>query len=342
MVPGQGQDDGTVDLATAIQIFEQVRRGYSFEEFLNHDDLRSDMQNAIEARGLSCSVEDLLWPLFAERRHEAGLPESKKEYPHPSLDDSLRREIDALAVRFREEHGDKTIERLLIDCATRAELTAALLALGVPQHLLPTARRAAQNVTKTKERLAAAKLYAAQGGGRPKATVLPLPPPNPQIAVVEKALAALAVTQPAAAEAARRVLRELKARDGQPVFRANVLAVYGGKCAISGCGTLAALQAAHIEPFVGPDSHRITNGMALRADLHSLFDTDLLGIEPKTGRVYVHPDIQKNGDYPELDGISISAPIHAQAAPEKKAMEARWKSFQQRCGLPLEKPGTGN
>lgn len=335
MVPGQGQDDGTADLTTAIDIFEQVRRGYSFEEFLNHDDLRSDMRNTIEARGLSCSVENVLWPLFAERRHEAGLPESKKEYPHPSLDDSLRREIDSLAVRFREEHGDKTIERLLVDTVTRAELTTALLAIGVPQHLLPTARRAAQNVTKTKERLAAAKLYAAQGGGRPKATVLPLQPPNPQIAIVEKALAALAATQPAAAEAARRVLRELKARDGQPVFRANVLALYGGKCAISGCGTLAALQAAHIEPFKGPDSHRITNGMPLRADLHNLFDADLLGIEPKTGRVHVHPDIRKNRDYAELDGMSISLPLHAQATPETKAMQDRWHRFQQRCEKPL-------
>ena len=330
MAPGQGQDDGTADLTTAIDIFEQVRRGYSFEEFLNHDDLRSDMRNKIEARGLSCSVENVLWPLFAERRHEAGLPESKKEYPHPSLDDSLRREIDALAVRFREEHGDKTIERLLVDTVTRAELTTALLAIGVPQHLLPTARRAAQNVTKTKERL-----YAAQGGGRPKATVLPLPPPNPQIAVVEKALAALAATQPAAAEAARRVLRELKARDGQPVFRANVVAIYGGKCAISGCGTLAALQAAHIEPFKGPDSHRITNGMPLRADLHNLFDADLLGIEPKTGRVHVHPDIRKNGDYAELDGMSISLPLQAQATPETKAMQDRWHRFLQRCEKPL-------
>ena len=337
MAPGQGQDDGTVDLTTAIDIFEQVRRGYSFEEFLNHDDLRSDMRNAIEARGLSCSVENVLWPLFAERRHEAGLPESKNEYPHPSLDDSLRREIDALAVRFREEHGDKTIERLLVDTVTRAELTTALLAIGVPQHLLPTARRAAQNVSKTKERLAAAKLYAAQGGGRPKATLLPFPPPNPQITVVEKALAALAATQPAAAEAARRVLRELKARDGQTVFRANVLALYGGKCAISGCGTLAALQAAHIEPFVGPDSHRITNGMPLRADLHNLFDTDLLGIDPVKGHVHFHPEIRKNGDYAELEGTSISPPLHPHAAPETKAIEDRWQRFQERCERPLDK-----
>jgi hypothetical protein len=37
------------------------------------------------------------------------------------------------------------------------------------------------------------------------------------------------------------------------------------------------------------------NGLLLRADLHTLFDLNFLGIEPDTLTVRVHPSAQKEG-----------------------------------------------
>lgn len=335
MTARRRNEDEQGDLATAVSLFEEVRQGYSLEEFLNHDDLLNDLAAAIEQRGLSCSVEAVLRPLFTERRREAGLPETTNEFPHRAIDDPLRREVDALAVRFREEHGDKTIENLLIDPATRSQLTFELRAIGVPEGLLPTARRAAQNVTKTKARLAEAKAYAAAGGGRPAVSVVPLPPPSKGIPIIEKALAAIAAQEPASVEPARRVLAELKVRDGQAVFRANVLMVYGNRCAVSGCSTAAALQAAHIEAFSGMHSHRISNGLPLRADLHNLFDADLLGIDPDTKQIHLHPEIATAGDYANIDGATLALPLHGAATPDDAALRARWKRFTMRRKMPL-------
>lgn len=336
MTARRRNDDEQVDLATAVSLFVDVRQGYSLEEFLNHDDLLAHLENAIDQRGLGCSVEAVLRPLFTERRREAGLPETTREFPHPALDEALRREIDALSVRFREEHEDKTIESLLIAPASRAELTAELRGIGVPEDLLPTARRAAQNVTKTKARLAEAKTYAAQGGGRSRLAVLPLPPPNENLPVIEKVLASISDTEPAAAEVARRVLAELKARDGQAVFRTNVLLVYGQRCAVTGCSTAAALQAAHIQPFDGMHAHRITNGLPLRADIHNLFDADLLGVDPDTKQIHLHPEITEAGDYADIARASLALPVHSAATPEDAALRERWKRFTARCDKPLK------
>lgn len=335
MSGGRRKEDLPVDLSTALELFERVRQGYSLEEFLNHDDLLEDLAAAIEQRGLQCSGEEVLRPLFTERRREAGLPETTHEFAHSALDDELRREVDALAVRFREEHNDKTIESLLIDPLTRTELTLALRSIGVPEKLLPTARRAAQNVTKTKARLAAAKAYAAQGGGRPSPSLQPLPAPDPGLSVLDSELAAISAKAPAIVETARRVLAEMKARDGQSVFRSNVLALYGSRCAVSGCSTAAALQAAHIEPFDGAHTHRISNGLPLRADLHNLFDADLLGINPDTKRIHLHPEITKAGDYADIDGVVLAAPLHAAANPEEGALRERWKRFNARRNASL-------
>lgn len=335
MTPRRRHDDEQVDLETAVALFEGVRQGYSLEEFLNHDDLLNDLTDAISQLGLDCSTEAVLRRLFTERRREAGLPETTREFPHPAIDEPLRREIDALAVRFREEHDDKTIESLLIAPAPRAELTAAFRGLGVPDELLPTARRAAQNVTKTKARLAEAKAYAAQGGGRLRLSVPTFPALDKSIPIIENWVATVTEQEPTAAETARRVLAEIKARDGQLGFRTNVLLAYGRRCAISGCSTAAALEAAHIEPFDGMHSHRITNGVLLRADIHNLFDADLLGIDPDTKRIHLHPEITKAGDYADVDGSFLAAPMESFAMPEDAALRQRWERFTARCDRPL-------
>ena len=48
---------------------------------------------------------------------------------------------------------------------------------------------------------------------------------------------------------------------------------YGGRCAITGYDVEEALQAAHIVPYLGPQSNTVNNGLLLRADVHNLFDS---------------------------------------------------------------------
>ncbi len=51
----------------------------------------------------------------------------------------------------------------------------------------------------------------------------------------------------------RRKLAEIVERRGQPVFRRKLVAAYDGKCAITGCDAVAALEAAHLKPYCGPE-----------------------------------------------------------------------------------------
>ncbi len=75
-------------------------------------------------------------------------------------------------------------------------------------------------------------------------------------------------------------LAEITKRQGQPEFRKSLLQAYHGKCSITGFDVEDALEAAHIIPFYGEQSQSITNGILLRADIHTLFDLYLLSIDP--------------------------------------------------------------
>jgi putative restriction endonuclease len=72
----------------------------------------------------------------------------------------------------------------------------------------------------------------------------------------------------------RRLVEALSVvREGQGAFRVRVLDAYGRRCAITGERALPTLDAAHIQPYRGPASNHIQNGLALRADIHRLYDS---------------------------------------------------------------------
>lgn len=70
------------------------------------------------------------------------------------------------------------------------------------------------------------------------------------------------------------------ARVGQALFRSQVLRNYNGTCVISGSRQEEVVQAAHIIPFAVLPRHDVTNALALRADLHALYDLGLIAIDP--------------------------------------------------------------
>jgi hypothetical protein len=95
-------------------------------------------------------------------------------------------------------------------------------------------------------------------------------------------------------------------RPYQRAFRLALMDRYNA-CAITRMGYPAVLQAAHIVPF----SKNLTlrddpaNGLLLRADIHLLFDSLRLSINPLTMQVAVCPDARAAG-YGKVDGRVVS------------------------------------
>jgi putative restriction endonuclease len=107
-------------------------------------------------------------------------------------------------------------------------------------------------------------------------------------------------------------------RPGQSRFRNAVLEAYGRRCAISGESTEEILEAAHIQPYAGPHSDHVQNGIALRTDLHRLFDAGLLTIEAeRTIRV---SNFITSAAYRNLKGQSIHLPDNEQHYPSQAAL----------------------
>lgn len=75
-------------------------------------------------------------------------------------------------------------------------------------------------------------------------------------------------------------LRETVAREGQGAFRVRLLDAYAGRCAITGEHTGPVLDAAHIQPYLGPRSNHVQNGLLLTKEFHALLDEGYLGITP--------------------------------------------------------------
>ncbi len=119
--------------------------------------------------------------------------------------------------------------------------------------------------------------------------------------------------------------RQIKERRGQSAFRNALRHRYGDVCLISRCTELHVLEAAHIKPYLGQPDHHPENGLLLRADLHTLFDLDKIGIEPETLTIHVHPSIMAPL-YRKLDGKTLQC---ARNRPSEIALRSRWESYSQ-------------
>ncbi len=123
-------------------------------------------------------------------------------------------------------------------------------------------------------------------------------------------------------EARKRVLVEIARRQGQTKFRQTLLKAYDYKCAITGFDAGEALEAAHIIPYAKTENSDPTNGLLLRADLHTLFDLNLIAIHPETLQVSLHPDLQ-NTEYRTINGKQIRIPEMATLRPNPHALRQK-------------------
>lgn len=104
----------------------------------------------------------------------------------------------------------------------------------------------------------------------------------------------------------RKILAAIRIRAGQPAFRARLLEIYGAQCAVTDCDAPEALEAAHVISYAAGGTYDESNGLLLRADLHTLFDKGLLAFDPRR-RLLVHYSIQGT-DYASFQGTRLRDP----------------------------------
>ena len=97
--------------------------------------------------------------------------------------------------------------------------------------------------------------------------------------------------------ARQKKLIEQMRRPDQQLFSKRIRRNYRGKCAVTGCVTPAALEAAHISIKNGLDNKRTrddnnpNNGILLRSDIHALFDMLLITLSEDGTRIEVSPQL---------------------------------------------------
>lgn len=108
---------------------------------------------------------------------------------------------------------------------------------------------------------------------------------------------------------------ETAIRPGQGEFREVCLDAFGRRCGLSGCEVEAALDAAHIVPWIDGGPHREGNMLLLRADLHRLFDRHELAISPHDLMPVLSPRLRTNEAYVDL----LRSPL-AGGQPNRRAL----------------------
>src|SRR2546423_8224434 len=118
----------------------------------------------------------------------------------------------------------------------------------------------------------------------------------------------------------KRVISTIVQRQGQPEFRRELLEAYNGQCAISGYNVVEALEAAHILPYGGPQTNHLSNGLLLRADLHTLFDLGLIAIDTRSMAVIISPRLIGTA-YEEFAGKKLNIPQNKSMQPNRVALD---------------------
>ena len=158
-----------------------------------------------------------------------------------------------------------------------------------------------------------------------------LPSLEQTVAAAEEEAQREADTEPPPADdydARNRVIKRAVARRGQPKFRSKLMSAYSGRCAVTGYEARAALEAAHLRPYRGPDSNTLSNGLLLRADIHTLLDLGLLALNPRTREVAVSR-LLAGTQYESLSGVRLAEPTLESQRPSQDALDVLWHYFTQ-------------
>lgn len=95
---------------------------------------------------------------------------------------------------------------------------------------------------------------------------------------------------------------------------------YERRCAVTGCTVEAVLEAAHISPYRGDHTNDVTNGLLLRADIHTMFDCGLIKVDGDY-RITTDVHIREVYDLPAV----ITLPTDPARQPNPEALNLKWK-----------------
>jgi len=105
----------------------------------------------------------------------------------------------------------------------------------------------------------------------------------------------------------------VRVRVGQARFRQALLSETGSLCALTGAAPPAALEACHLYSYAKVGEHHVCGGVLLRRDIHRLFDSGLLAVNPQTLKIDVASSLGEFPVYASLAGHTVSALSSAKA-----------------------------
>lgn len=132
------------------------------------------------------------------------------------------------------------------------------------------------------------------------------------------------------AQEVARVKSEQLMRPEQRLFSETMRKNYRNKCAVTGCVTPAALEAAHIKTQEDSDDNSPGNGILLRSDIHCLFDHFLITLSEDGTKIETSRELSDPG-YAFLKTVTVARPVGGPApAPSPKNIREHRKEFRKR------------
>lgn len=123
-----------------------------------------------------------------------------------------------------------------------------------------------------------------------------------------------------------RQFKAILVRRGQRDFRDRLLRAWSRRCVVTECRVEGLLEAAHIVPHADETDYRTSNGLLLRADIHTLYDLGLISIDEYM-RIHVVASIRVS-EYAKYEGKQIERRPDAGAdAPSAEGLRKRHQKF---------------
>ncbi|MDH3511033.1 MAG: HNH endonuclease [Gammaproteobacteria bacterium] len=116
------------------------------------------------------------------------------------------------------------------------------------------------------------------------------------------------------------IVEAITKRRGYPTLRQTLLNAYEHQCAITGCNAVEALEVTYIIPYRGKYTHSPSNGILLRADLHTLFDLGKIAIDTRTMTVILNDELM-DSSYRILTDRPLNYPKDETKRPSKEALD---------------------
>lgn len=120
-------------------------------------------------------------------------------------------------------------------------------------------------------------------------------------------------------DASKKIIEAIAGRRGQYEFRRMLLNTYK-RCLVTGCEAEEVLEAAHIQPYCQEGTFNLSNGLLLRADIHTLFDLGLLAVDSKTMTIVIASNL-KDTNYRSLVARKLLLSQEHQNIPDRKALD---------------------